>query len=833
MEVKKIVIALLVSLSPICLAFGADGHGAWIDSEKRMEPLPNGHGTAGAFSGTSNGAMIVAGGTWFDGDSRIYDDAIHVYHDDGDGLVWESSWTLPSGIGHGASVQTPDGILCLGGETADGLSNGVFSLSWDAMSNIVRVDSTYPSLPSPRAGLSAAAIDKSVYVVSGKDFWRFDLVDKQWKELPGVPFEPRDGMVLLSQSNGVNTCLYAIGGKGEGGLKYYADVWRYDPSLPEGSRWSRQEDAPYPLSFAPATTYGSSYLLLFSGSTGSDTNGDGEFRFPTGVLTYNTITNAWCHVADLAQGVVCANAVKWNGAIVIPGGEVRPRERTPEVVALHVADKKEKAFGFWDYVTLIGYMALIVILSVGFSRKTKSSKDFFLGGQKIPFWAAGLSLMAAQVSSIGFMSIPAKSFATNWSYFAGVLTWFIVVPIVVYVFVPFYRKLNVTSAYEYLEKRFNKFIRKFIAFLYLLFQLLGRLGALIFLPAIALSAVTGISPIVSIVLIGGLATLYTFLGGMKAVIWIDVLQALVLFAAIFICIGFVLANTDGGISTVIDVARDNGKFSFGRMDWDVTGAVLWVIVIGNIFNRLGTNATDQSVVQRYLTTKNEKDTAKALWTDAFVSIPWALCVFGLGTALFVFYKLNPGMLNPTVANDEIVPFFIGQNLPTGLRGLVIAGIFAASMSSVDSSVHSSTTVIFKDFLWSRFRDMDERGKVKYARMMTLVIGLLGTLIAVVMTFWDINSVWDIILEVAGLFTGAMSGVFLLGIFFKKANSKGAIVGALASSIILFAVKTWTPVNFFLYSGIGIVSCVVIGLIASYFFKSDKLVEGLTIDTVGK
>lgn len=621
----------------------------------------------------------------------------------------------------------------------------------------------------------------------------------------GFPFPDGAAVAMVEQSNGITACQYYFGACD--GFQ----VWRKDSSRVE-EVWQRMDDAPVAIGSSPIVKFGTSWIILFA----SDAT----------VWHFNTITNSWSIGGKVAKVPVSAKTV--DGQILLEfqdGGE--------DIYDFGNNTKSLKSFCFWDYLALIGYLLLIVLLSVGFTRKTKTSKDFFLGGQKIPFWAAGLSLMAAQVSSIGFMSIPAKSFATNWSYFAGVLTWFVVVPIVIYVFVPFYRRLNVTSAYEYLEKRFNVFIRKFVASLYLLFQLFGRLGALIFLPAIALSAVTGIAPVWSILIIGGLATLYTILGGMKAVIWIDVIQAIVLFGAIFICIGFVIGGIDGGARTVFDVASQNSKFSLGRMDWDMTAAVFWVIVMGNIFNRLGSNATDQSVVQRYLTTKDEKETAKALWTDAFVSIPWALCVFGLGTALFVFYKMNPGMITPQVTNDEIVPFFIGQNLPAGLRGIVIAGIFAASMSSVDSSIHSTTTVIIKDFLEKKSARNDETGKVKMARTITSIIGALGTVIAIVMTWFDIASVWDVILEALGLFTGSMTGVFILGIFFEKANGKGAIVGTVASAFILLAVKTWTPLSFFLYSGIGIISCILIGAISSMFFHDDKSTDGLTIYSVGK
>jgi len=819
---KTALLILLILLPSIAGATGED----WFKTGEKISSIPHAYGMAGSFSGTSGNAILVAGGSWFENDTKTYGDSIYVYTTD---AGWIAAGVLPRHIAYGASVQLPHGVLCLGGEGHDGAVDDLYEIRWNEKASVLEFVNDYPSLPSKASRLSAVLMGNFVYTISGKSFFRLNLEDKSWEKLPDVPFEDRTGAVMVRQSNGVNDCIYLFGGKSD---IYHNDAWRYDPSAPAVSRWSRLPDIPYPLAFAPAIARTPSQIFVFSGSTGNDIDARGGFNFPKDILSFNTITDTWCKVGEMEEGKVWANALSFKNQIVIPSGEIRPRERTPEVFTVCLKEQSAKAFSFFDYVTLIGYLLLIIVLSVFFSRQTKSSKDFFLGGQKIPFWAAGLSLMAAQVSAIGFMSIPAKSFVTNWSYFAGVLTWFVVVPIVIHIFVPFYRRLNVTSAYEYLEKRFNRPVRKFIAFLYLMFQLFGRLGALIFLPAIALSAVTGINPVVSILVIGGLATLYTVLGGMKAVIWIDVIQAIVLFGAIFICIGFVLSGIDGGAGTVFQIASDNSKFSFGRIDWDMTSAVVWIIVIGNIFNRLGSNATDQSVVQRYLTTKDEKETAKALWTDAIVSIPWALCVFGLGTALFVFYKSNPGMLLPDVTNDEIVPFFIGQNLPAGLRGLVIAGIFAASMSSVDSSIHSSTTVIIRDFMEKSVEDRNEKEKVKVARTITMIIGLVGTAIAVAMTYLNINSIWDVILEALGLFTGAMTGVFLLGIFSRKANGQGAFVGAVLSALLLLSIKTWTSLHFFLYSGIGIFSCMILGLIASMFFKSKKSIDGLTIYTVG-
>jgi len=822
----------------------------WLNITENFIPrIPVHKGVAGAITGIDGNALIVAGGSYYNsplwkGGQKIYLDSIFICVKNENEYRWEFSGKLPYPVAHGASVSTSNGLLCFGGQNEIQKYKNVFLLHWDADKQCVVINNDFPALPEASSYISATKLNNSVYIIGGKiqfsgiekitnNFWKLDLGEdlvKGWQKLESCPGGARFGASVATQSNGEYNCLFVFSGKSDSG--YLSDTYMFDPKT---NHWKKMADMPRPALAAPTIAAGGSHVFVFSGSDGHDVDKifeiKDDYHFTSEILSFNTITNVWCKAGELPQGIANATAVMWDGQIVIPGGELRPGVRTPDVVTATMNSVIQGNFSILDYITLFIYLALIAWLGYYFSSKTKSSKDFFLGGQKIPFWAAGLSMMAAQVSSIGFMAIPAKSFATNWSYFAGVLTWFVAVPIVIYAFVPFYRRLNVTSAYEYLEKRFNSFIRLFVATLYLLFQLVGRLGAIIFLPAIALSAVTGIDAIICIIIIGGLSTTYTVLGGMHAVIWIDVIQAIVLFGGVLLIIAFILFNIDGGINEFVNIAWNEQKFSFGSMDINLTAAVFWVIIIGNIFNRIGTMSTDQSVVQRYLTTRNEKETAKALWTDVAVSIPWAIAVFGLGTALFVFYKINPGLIDPAISNDEIVPFFIGQNLPSGISGIIIAGIFAASMSSVDSSIHSSTTVLMRDFLHRRIDSKSELLKVALARWITGGLGLLGTLIAIIMTFFDITSVWDIVLEFAGLFTGAMTGVFILGIFTTRANGKGAVIGTLISAIILLLVKNFTPLHFFLYSGIGIVSSVAIGYLASFLFSSTKDIEGLTIYTV--
>lgn len=825
----------------------------WLKNTISTVPnLPDSLGLSGTFIGTTEGILIVAGGSnfekpiWEGGEKKYYDSIYALLNENGE-YVWQHAGELPHPIAHGAVVETSRGLILIGGENQDQKFNSVLRLEWDEINQKIIISDDLPTLPQPVSYTSAAILENSIFVTGGKIdqnsreivadiFWKYDYSrGDDWEEIQAWPGVERFGASLVKQSNGEYDSLYLFSGKSD--TSYLRDAFQFDPRKKEGNRWTRLADLPRPALLAPSIAIGGSQIFLFSGSDGHDVDRimdiANDYHFVKDVLSYNTITDSWYQVGEMPAGLVGSRALLFGGEIIIPGGEVRPSVRTSEIYTASLNRASKGHLSNLDYIAFFSYLCLIIGLGIYFSSKNKTSNDYYLGGQNIPFWAAGLSLMATQVSAIGFMAIPAKSFATNWSYFSGVFTWFIAVPIVIYFFVPFYRRLNVVSVYEYLEERFNLFIRSFIALLYLLFQLVGRLGAIIYLPSIALAAVTDLSVVTCVVLIGVLATVYTVLGGMYAVIWTDVIQSVVLFGGVLLCILFVIFNIEGGTTEFVDVAFNDHKFSLGSMDFSLTMAVFWVIVFGNIFNRISLLSSDQSMVQRYMTTRDEKETKRALWASVWASIPWAIFVFGLGTALYVFYKANPGLMDPMLATDQVVPYFISQNLPVGASGIIIAGIFAAAMSSVDSSIHSSTTVIMRDFLYRKVNSLSETKKVKFARSITTVLGVIGTGIAVSMSFFDIVSVWDFILEIMGLFAGGMTGIFVLGIFSTKANGKGATVGILSSAVITLFVQNFTPLHFFLYSFIGILSTVVIGYIASLAFKDVKDIEGLTIFTLNR
>ena len=297
-------------------------------------------------------------------------------------------------------------------------------------------------------------------------------------------------------------------------------------------------------------------------------------------------------------------------------------------------------------LTLIGWY---------FSRKQKTSDDYFKGGGRIPWFVAGLSIFGTALSAITFMAIPAKAYATDWSYMlfnSGIV---LVVPIIVSLFIPFFRQLNVTTAYEYLEARFNPLVRVLCSLAFILFQI-GRMGVVLLLPAIALNVVTGFDIFLCISLMGLLSLVYTFMGGIEAVAWTEALQVVVLLGAAITVLVIVCLQLPENFGTVVTSALDAGKFNLGSTDFDLRQPTMWTVLIATFFTNITTYGTDQTIVQRYLTTSSEHEARKGVYVNAALTIPATLLFFLVGTALWAFYRYNPEELSMAIRDsDAILP----------------------------------------------------------------------------------------------------------------------------------------------------------------------------------
>ena len=477
-----------------------------------------------------------------------------------------------------------------------------------------------------------------------------------------------------------------------------------------------------------------------------------------------------------------------------------------------------KGSGWLNWIVLGGYLILLIGVGIYFAKREKSTEDFFLAGRRIPWWAAGLSIFGTQLSAITYLAMPARAYATDWSLLplnVGILA---IAPLVVYVYIPIFRRLNVTTAYEYLEKRFHISIRILGSLSFIAFQL-GRMGIVILLPALALSAVTGANVYVCIALIGVLSTVYTTLGGMEAVIWTDVLQAVVLIGGALIALIIMIGALDGGWKEFVTVGAANNKFTLIHPGWDWTKDSLMVVVLGALFtNSLVPYTTDQSVIQRYLSTPDQKQAGKAVWINGILAVVAGILFLTVGTALFVFYKANPTRLTTLEATDQIFAIFIWREMPAGLSGLVVAGVFAAAMSSLDSSIHSISTAVTTDFV-RRFKPaLMPRTYLALARGLTVIFGIIGTATAMLMASAQVEYLWDFFLGIMGLFGGTLAGLFILAIFTKKVRTVHAWLGAAVSMSVLLYVKLATDLNGLLYGAIGVTICFLTGFLSSRIIR---------------
>ena len=810
-----------------------------------LPDLPDSLGLSGPFAGAGNGALIVAGGVSFS-DSGIEDVGklwrrrIYVL-EEGAGS-WKTGFQLQHPLAYGAGVSSGDSLILMGGRDADRHYRTVYRLRW--RSGKIE-QSSLPDLPKSCAMTNAALLGDTIYIAGGqetpsadramKNFWALDLseADPQWEVLEPWPGPARISPLAAAQDGAV----YLFGGaellrdeQGQLTRRALADAYRYRP----GEGWDAVASLPRAAVAAPGIPIGQSHVLVFGGDDGTSVERRDEpetepAAFRRDILAYHTITDTWATVGTLPAGLASTTAVHWRDRIVIPGGEVA-LGRSSAVVGAGRLRPSVSGFGAWDYACLGAYLLSLVGMGIYFSRREKTTEDFFVAGRRIPWWAAGVSIVGTQTSAISFMAIPAKVYATDWVYLWNPLAAGLIAPLVVFVYLPFFRRLNLTTAYEYLERRFHVAVRLFASTAFILFHL-GRMAIVLFLPAIALSAVTGIDVYACILVMGILCTVYTVLGGIEAVIWTDFLQVIVLIGGALISLVIIAAHVEGGFSGIVSVGMADSKFHAVNWTWDMTTTAIWVMVIGNIFVNLVPYTSDQAVVQRYLTTKDEKQAAKAIWANAALIIPESILWFGLGTALYVFYKSQPALVSPAVDTDTIFPFFIAQQLPPGVTGLVIAALFAAAMSTVDSSLNSVATVVVTDFYRRFKRNVSDHACLTLARRLTAALGLLATASALFMATYEIQSLWDLFQKLIGLLGGSMAGLFLLGIFTRRANAPGALIGAVVGAVVLYLVQSYTQVHFFLYAAVGIVTCSIVGYLASLAFPPDRRsLEGLTIFT---
>ena len=356
------------------------------------------------------------------------------------------------------------------------------------------------------------------------------------------------------------------------------------------------------------------------------------------------------------------------------------------------------------------------------------------------------------------------------------------------------------------------------------------------LTGLALAVATPLTPMQSVLLMGVLSIVYCTLGGIEAVIWTDTIQTFVLLGGAVLALALLINGVDGGVSGFITAAQNANKFAFANLHWDVASnqIALWVIILGAFGQNLSSYTADQAVVQRYMTTATKELAAKSIWTNAILSVPATFLFFAIGTALFAFYQTHPGKLDPTITTDQIFPLFISREMPIGIAGLIVAGVFAAAQSTVSTSMNSTATALVTDFMRPFSVCQTERMYLSIARWSTFFIGVLGTLLGLIFVDPEIKSLFDASIKIIGLFMGLLGGLFVLGATSRRATASGALVGAFVGAIVMFWLWQFTTVNGYLYTISGMITCVGVGFLISLVTgPQEKDLRGLTIYTLAE
>ena len=479
-----------------------------------------------------------------------------------------------------------------------------------------------------------------------------------------------------------------------------------------------------------------------------------------------------------------------------------------------------------DLIIFFLFTGGIVVFGCSFFNKKLSSDEFTSAGRSLPGWVVGMSIFATYVSSISYLGYPGNAYSSNWNAFVFSLS----IPIASYFaakyFVPFYRNQGSVSAYSFLEERFGTWARLYASACYLLTQI-ARMGSILFLLALPMNLLMGWNIQLVIIFTSIAIILYSMLGGIKAVIWTEAIQGFILIGGALICLVVLLFSMPEGPTQTFEMAISDHKFDLGSFSADLSTSTFWVCLIYGIFTNLQNYGIDQNYVQRYHTAKNEKEAKFSALFGGYLFIPVSAIFFLIGTALYTYYQVYPELLPAEgIKADYVFPLFIVNQLPTGLTGLLIASIFAAGMSTVATSVTSSSTIILTDYYQRIRKQTSDRERLWVLKVASLVIGVLGILIALALV--NVDSILDAWWKLSSIFSGGMLGLFLLGYLAKKAKNIDAAIGVICGAIVIawISADQWlglpeSGIHEYLAIVLGTLIIFLVGFLSAHLFHHKK------------
>ena len=830
------------------------------------------------FSGLlGKSTLLVAGGSTYTESGKNFSTTVSAY--DLESGTWTTLAPLPQGVAEGVAVPMDVGsvtsadwrLVCVGGITDEGPTAKAFTL--DAQGNREEL----PDCPVKLSMAAATPWDGGIAIACGILNGNFsnsvltlkynkDSKTWEWGKLPEIPGAPRAQAVAAAQNGDQKSPILVVYGgtvkDGEGRPIAAYDGYGYTKNFDGDWEWKELEDAPVSTIGASFLPVGDQHVLLVGGYNGVlwdkanqmpaekwkqflENNADKPeaFNWNRTVYAYHAVTGKWTPYGELPEGMFprCGAAAallpakgKESAQLFVVGGEDKPARRTTAGAVATFA-RQGWAFSWVSWVVIGVYFLAMVGMAMIFVLRQKTADSYFRGGKSIPWFVAGMSIFATMLSSITFISIPTMTYIGDWRYFPMVLCIFAMAPIAIYFYLPFFCRLNITSAYEYLEKRFSLAIRLFGSGVFNIFMVC-RVAVVTLLPALALDAVTGIG-VENCILICGVATiLYCCVGGLDAVIWSDFVQGVVLLGGAVTVLIVLIANTTGGFGGFMQIAEEHEKLRLLDFRFLFSQPVFWVVVIQGLVSNLSSYTSDQCVVQRYIACTNEKKAANSIWFNGVLSVLASIIFYGIGSALYTHYFSHPELMDVTMPkSDSVFPLFMAIELHPVIAGLVIAAIFAATISTLSANLTSSSTAITTDFVLRFKPGMTGPQQVKCGRICVIVIGILGVGAALTLAQLETRSLFDEFQKFIAMLTAGLTALFFMGIFMPRVGGKPAVIGLLANYVVCYgldlipagsALAAWKP-HPFVYGGIGLIVCVIVAWALSYVWPNTRDNKGLT------
>ncbi|MDD7305060.1 MAG: sodium:solute symporter [Peptoniphilaceae bacterium] len=493
----------------------------------------------------------------------------------------------------------------------------------------------------------------------------------------------------------------------------------------------------------------------------------------------------------------------------------------------------KQGFTYIDLIILVVYLAAVLFAGLYFSKKEMKGKEYFKGDGTIPWWVTSVSIFATLLSPISFLSLAGNSYAGTWLMWFAQLGMLIAIPLTIKFFLPIYSKNDIDTAYHYLELRFeSKGLRILGAVMFIIYQV-GRMSIIMYLPCMVLSKLIGIHVNILIIIMGIIAIIYSYTGGLKSVLWTDFIQGSVLLIGVTIGLIILLSNIDGGMGAIFEQFATGHKFLEENQpifDPNILKDSVFLLIVGAGLNTMGSYVSSQDIVQRFTTTTDTKQLNKMMISNGILSIFIATVFYLIGTGLYVFYQVQNNPLPPAAQQDQIFASWIAYELPVGFTGVLLAAIYAAAQSTLSTGLNSVASSWALD-IQARIskEEISFEKQTKIGQRVSLLVGIFSIIVAMVLANGGIKSAYEWFNGFMGLVLGILAGTFILGVFTKKANKFGASIAFIASSLVMIYIKYFvdpSKVSFWSYSIISIAISVLVGLLASVIWSK---IKGVSIE----